>query len=103
MPRKLEKREARQHQLEEMADNPKLNPDELRSVLTRLLILKVSGTNRLPDVLKCVTEVAKLQGLYIEKKQIVSKVERDGGEGVSSWLEDAKVEAEKARASTNPE
>ena len=105
--RKVEKTEQLQASLERLADNDEMDPKKLKNVLSRLLVLKVSGTNNLTTILRCVAEVAKLQGLYVEKKVVESKVTRGVAEhpevGGASWAESLRKQAAEVRAQTSVE
>jgi len=97
MPRKIEKIHNLQQELEDLATEKKLSPGRLKDVMSKILILKISGSDNLNTILKCVNEVGKLQGLYVDRKEVVQKPDNHLEAGSQDWAAAAKEAAQKRR------
>ena len=99
MPRKVkDKVKELQKDLENLAAKKKMPKDELCSVMSRILVLKIAGSDSLTTILRCVTEVGKLQGLYVEHKKVTTEDKSKGPvPGTPEWADNAREAAKKRR------
>lgn len=97
MPRKIEKITDLQRELEELASHKEMPKDELCNLMSRILVLKISGSDNLTTILRCVDQVGKLQGLYVDRKKIETPDGDKPPVGSEDWAAKAREAAEARR------
>ncbi len=85
-----------QKELEELAAKKEMPKKDLCSLMSRILVLKIAGAESLTTILRCVNEVGKLQGLYVERTK-VEKADDASVPGSPEWADAAKEAAKKRR------